>query len=80
MEKIKLIKIEELKDAIVKNNKPEGYSKEGMLHWPPVVGESFYLFSDSIMEANLRTSTVTEIIDEDTFKTLNSVYKIIRNG
>lgn len=49
----------------------EGYTKEGIMWNDPIVGQSFYL-------GNLATSVVTEIIDENTFKTQNSTYKIER--
>jgi hypothetical protein len=49
--------------------------------WPEI-GESFYLFEngnsiDSRYDVSLRTTPVTEIINDREFKTLNSIYKII---
>jgi hypothetical protein len=46
-----------------------GYTKEGIFKYGPIIGERFYI-------AGLLTSPVTEIIDEYTFKTENSTYKI----
>lgn len=46
-----------------------GYEKEGILFQPPIVGQSCCVGS-------LCTSVVTEVIDDSTFKTLNSTYKI----
>lgn len=74
--KVKLIKTKELEDAEVPNNKPEGYEKEGFMVEEPKVGDPFLLVHS--MSSVFRTSPVTEIIDADTFKTLNSIYKIIR--
>ena len=42
---------------------------------PPEVGERFNLMGISGRERGISTSPVTEIIDENTFKTLNSIYK-----
>lgn len=47
----------------------EGYVEEGYIMGYPVVGQGFYIGS-------LQTSTVTEVIDSNTFKTLNSTYKL----
>jgi hypothetical protein len=69
--KVKIIKIKELEDALHPNNIEEGYEKEGNLLAEPKIGECVYVGS-------LRTSEVKEIIDENTFKTWNSIYRIIR--
>ncbi len=47
----------------------QGYTKEGVLHSSPEVGSAVYV-------GGMHTSTVTEIVDTNTFKTLNSTYKI----
>lgn len=47
---------------------PEGSSREGLMIGEPEVGESFYV-------DNFGTSVVQEIIDENTFKTMNTFYK-----
>lgn len=50
-------------------------------NWPKV-GESFYLFSNTRIptgwrpDYELRTTPVTEIINDREFKTLNSIYRI----
>lgn len=66
----KIYKLAELPDAEVPFNIMVGESWEGELHYPIVVGDSAYVGS-------LRTSPVVEIFDEFTFKTLNSIYKLI---
>lgn len=70
--KIKLIKIQELEDALHPNNIKEGFEIEGILYKEPTIGESFYVNN------YWSTSAVKEIIDNDTFKTYSSIYKIIR--
>lgn len=74
--KVKLMKLKELDDALVPNNIIEGYTTEGTLLNEPVVGECVYI-SRSV-SSMFRSSTVQEIIDQDTFKTFNSIYRIIR--
>lgn len=66
---IRLEKIEELHDAKHKNNIFVGYKKDGFFINEPVVGQRFYV------SHYYSTSVVTEILNENTFKTLNSVYK-----
>ena len=78
MEKIKLIKIKELEDAHHKNNIPEGEERKGYLIEEPKVDQCFFLEYGNFGEKYFRTSLVTEIIDENTFKTMNSIYKIVR--
>jgi hypothetical protein len=46
-----------------------GYVKEGIVFQEPLVGQSCCIGS-------LCTSEVTEVIDENNFKTLNSTYRI----
>jgi len=65
---VKLEKIEELSDAKNWNNIEVGFVKTGQFVEPPKVGEPFYL------GLTWRTSRVTEIIDSNTFKTMNSIY------
>ena len=74
MKKVKLTKIEELSNAEVPNNIPINAERIGMMKDPPEVGRCFYIHSS--ISSYFRTSTVTEIIDETTFKTRNSIYKI----
>lgn len=73
-----LSKLEEPTDALHKNNIPVGFARDGYFFEAPKVGESFLLYNESIWRA-LRTSTVQEVIDADTFKTYNSIYRINRN-
>ncbi len=67
--KIKLEKLNELPDAIYKNNIEVGFTKEGIMIDEPKIGEAFYV------GYGWRTSEVKEIIDEHTFKTCNSIYR-----
>jgi hypothetical protein len=69
---ITLTKIKELEDATHPFNIEEGYSRRGELISEPEIGQRFYV------GWNWSTSPVREIIDENTFKTLNSIYKINR--
>ncbi len=41
----------------------------------PVVGERFITGYINLQGRGINTSPVTEIVDENTFKTLNSIYK-----
>lgn len=70
---IKIKKLKELPDAKHKNNIEEGYEKTCTIpaecFCEPKVGERFFVGLYFI------TSIVTEIIDEHTFKTLNSIYE-----
>lgn len=67
--KIILEKLNELPNALHPNNIEVGFCKEGELMEPPKVGETFWV------GRTWRTSQVVEIIDANTFKTLNSIYK-----
>jgi hypothetical protein len=80
MKKVRLVKLEELKEAQTPNNKEVGYFKEGLLNEDPKVGEEFLLYMEYGEDAIVpiwHTSSVTEILSSDTFKTKNSIYKII---
>jgi len=85
MKKVRLLKLEELKDAETPNNKEVGYFKEGLLDRDPKVGEEFLLYREGWSSSTGKTfsfpiwhtSYVTEILSEDTFKTRNSIYQII---
>lgn len=70
---IKLTKIKELDDAVHPNNIQEGKVYKGQLKEPPKVGECVYI---DRQHGYFRTSIVTEIIDDNTFRTMNSIYKI----
>ena len=41
----------------------------------PIVGERFNLSYISLREGGISTSPVTKIIDDNTFETLNSIYR-----
>lgn len=77
MGNITLVKIKELEDALHKNNIEEGFEVKGAITEEPKIGDCFYVFKQKNITW-FRTSTVMEIIDKDTFKTVNSIYKIIR--
>ena len=67
---IKLYKVSEVDQPVVPNNMPVGYERIGLMTELPKVGESFCL------PPMFYTSTVLEIVDAETFKTKNSIYKI----
>jgi hypothetical protein len=67
--KILIEKLEELPNPQHPNNIEVGYSKIGEFISEPKVGDRFYV------GLYWSTSIVTEIIDDKTFKTLNSIYK-----
>ena len=70
---VKITKIEDDFKGKHPNNINKGAIIGGLMLHPPKVGESFWVNT-------FATSTVVEIIDENTFRTLNSVYKIEYNG
>jgi hypothetical protein len=77
---VRVLKLEELKDAQTPNNKEVGYFKEGLFEEEPRVGEEFLLwreFGEGRRIPMWHTSLVTEILSEDTFRTKNSIYQII---
>jgi hypothetical protein len=73
---VRLRKLSELEEALHPNNIEEGFITEIDLgdhpFNPPTVGERFTLIGYMRW---FSTSMVTEIIDEKTFKTLNSIYQ-----
>lgn len=75
--KIKLEKIESFFNGPHPNDIEVGVVEIGYMRSLPKVGDSFICHYDKISDYGFRTSTITEIIDEHTFKTLNSIYKII---
>lgn len=78
MEKIRLEKLEELPDAEHPGNIKVGFLRVGLIPREPEVGECFWLLTEQ-KAPSFRTSTVTEIIDKDTFRTVNSIYRIERD-
>lgn len=73
MLKIKLEKLRESDNPLYPNNIPEGWSREFLTNendWnKPKLGERAYF------GRNFSTSGVLEIIDENTFRTYNSIYR-----
>ena len=65
----KLYKLAELPDAFYPNNIPEGYVCEGEMYSKLAVG-SYAIVGTMI------TSLIVEMIDEKTFRTQNSIYRI----
>jgi len=53
-----------------------GFERYGFEKNPPKVGESYKLYIDKLSPYGLFTTPVTDIIDETTFKTRNSLYKL----
>lgn len=56
------------------NGIDEGYTEQGIVQEDLEVGKRFHI---SRLGRYLLTSEVTEIIDENTFKTKNSTYNVI---
>ena len=67
--KVVLRKMEELSDALHPNNIEVGIVKVGEFISEPKVGECFFV------GYGWRTSIVKEIINENTFRTCNSIYQ-----
>ena len=65
--KIKIVKLQELPDALHPNNIEVGFEIIGEATKVPCVGERFWI-------DNFSTSGVQEIIDEKTFRTYSSIY------
>ena len=75
--KIRIKKLSELPNALYPNNIEVDYEKifnlkSDLLFEAPKVGEAFLLFDG---DNYFRSSVVKEIIDENTFKTMNSIYR-----
>lgn len=70
------IRVTKVTDEVFKGEHPnkinEGYTVEGEISELPLVGFSLYVSHGTRLFA---TSQITEIIDGNTFKTLNSTYK-----
>lgn len=68
-----LVRIEKISDEVFNGKHPNeinvGYISEGKLYYDLIVDDCCYV-------GNLRTSAVTEILSEDTFRTRNSIYKL----
>ena len=78
MKQVTITKIAEKEDAEVPNNIFVGYSKKGIMFNKPNVGDVFVLFEKFKTAAVpiWHTSTITKILDDETFETLNSRYKL----
>ena len=74
LSKFKYASLEKIADNKFNGNHPnkinKGRKSYGVIIQYPIVGQSCYV-------GDLITSVVTEILDKNTFKTLNSTYKII---
>ena len=66
---VRLTKIKEADNPEIPNNIEEGFEAEGDFVETPKVGERFRV------PGSLLTSTVQEILSENTFRTYNSIYK-----
>lgn len=70
--KIKITKLKEAENPLHPKNIEEGYETiktiEPSMFREPVVGQCF-------MVGGFRSSTVQEIIDKNTFRTYNSIYR-----
>lgn len=69
---ITLTKLKELEDAKYPHNIPEGHVIRGWLMKEPEIGKRFPVNSFC------STSSITELLENDTFKTLNSIYQLDR--
>lgn len=74
MKLVKLTKIAEAPDPVHPNNITVGNVVTGRFVSSPVVGEPFYVPYVNRFSAR-QTSTVLEIIDDNTFRTYNSIYR-----
>lgn len=72
--RIKITKIKELEESLYQNNMIVGIEIEGEFSQPNV-GYSFLMQYEKGKDLFFITSIVTEIIDNQTFKTKNSIYK-----
>ena len=80
MIKAKVFKIKNIsnKDEIYMQIKTGDIFSGQFENWPEV-GMSFHLFNDDLgfPEIELRTTPITELINDREFRTLNSIYKIV---
>ena len=72
MTKVKLVKLAEYEGALHPNNIEVGREEIGYMNEYPKVGELFLIFDGGRW---FHTSTVQEIIDDNTFRTYNSIYQ-----
>lgn len=74
------VKLQKVSDEVFNGRHPhyiyEGYTQYGTLENEVTVGERCYVVNPCRYNDYLSTSKVTEIIDDNTFRTENSIYKI----
>lgn len=79
MKKGDYVKIVKLTDDVFGGNHPnyinEGYTQIGEVQKDITIGERFNVVG---INNYLSTSMVTAIIDDETFKTMNSTYKVFK--
>lgn len=71
--KVKVTKLSNDMGAPHPNKIEKDFTFEGIEYSKPTVGMSYYLFNGA---KAFSSSMVTEVLDNNTFKTLNSTYKI----
>lgn len=69
--KIRITKLKEADNPLHPNNIEQGFVREGEIDSLPKVGQCFLVISGT---RYFLTSTVQEIIDQNTFRTHNSIY------
>ena len=72
--RIRLTKIKELENPTHPNNIVEGFEREGEFS-TPTLGVCFWMQYEEGKDLFFKSSKVTEIIDDRTFRTLNSIYR-----
>jgi len=72
MKRIKLTKIEELKDALHPNNIPVNKEYIGEMLEEPTIGHRFNVYGYD----GCSTSGVVELLEDNKFKTYSSIYQI----
>lgn len=77
--RIKLTKLKEAENPRHPNNIEEGYVLSGEIDKSELkIGQSLTILRDDVIgwDRIWATSVIQEVIDENTFRTLNSIYKI----
>ncbi len=81
MKRVIIKKIKDLGCSPDPHRKDEGYERIAFLtNQKPEVGKEFWIPTSKFETTWLKTSTVTEIINENTFKTRNSIYQILEDN
>ena len=75
---VKVVKLSDDKyDGFHPNGIFRGYTVYGEIENPPIEGEALLIVkAKGDAHGSFHTSVITEIVDENTFKTLNSTYHI----